>query len=208
MISINSQYIIYIIIYIIICFIISPILPFKYDIIINKRKIPKNHNRGFLPPQLYPLYTSPSPSPPPSIPPLSKHRQSFMSKMSSVNSFTPPDLLHLPTPRLKVLFAGAKAASTDRDVTDAFVSLYEDMKIMRLGGDIMFNYLIKQAEISKGKTHISLTDVEDTVGRTLTEGEIEAGVGVFEVVDIDGDGVVTREEVSGWRAKRQQQQEL
>jgi len=128
--------------------------------------------------------------------------------MSSVNSFTPPDLLHLPTPRLKVLFAGAKAASTDRDVTDAFVSLYEDMKIMRLGGDIMFNYLIKQAEISKGKTHISLTDVEDTVGRTLTEGEIEAGVGVFEVVDIDGDGVVTREEVSGWRAKRQQQQEL
>lgn len=79
----------------------------------------------------------------------SPYQIQFQSKISALNSFSSYDLLNLKKPSHARLFLGARAASTEPLVIKAFSALYEDMSVLRLGGNMMFSYMMTRGEGTK-----------------------------------------------------------
>ncbi|GMH56007.1 hypothetical protein TrRE_jg7296 [Triparma retinervis] len=115
--------------------------------------------------------------------------------MSKISSFTDSDLLLLPSPRMRSLFLGARSASLSPSVVLAFAALYEDMKVLRLGGDMIFGYLTRQADKSREEIERQRRGIGEGVGRVVSEEEVKAGFSVFEGIDVNKDGEISREEL-------------
>ncbi|GMH64634.1 hypothetical protein TL16_g04009 [Triparma laevis f. inornata] len=126
----------------------------------------------------------------------SPYQIQFQSKISALNSFSSYDLLNLKKPSHARLFLGARAASTEPLVIKAFSALYEDMSVLRLGGNMMFSYLMTRGEESKTKTDLERTNLESQYHRTITKEEFLSTHSLFRAIDVNNDSVLSRAELS------------
>ena len=69
------------------------------------------------------------------------------------------------------------------------------MKVLRLGGDMIFGYLTRQADKSREEIERQRRGIGEGVGRVVSEEEVKAGFSVFEGIDVNKDGEISREEL-------------
>ena len=71
----------------------------------------------------------------------SKREQKFRSLMTDLTKYSDSEMEAIRSSRVRSIMYGAKAASMNPKVVDAFVVLYEDLAPLRIAGNMIFNYL-------------------------------------------------------------------
>lgn len=110
-------------------------------------------------------------------------------------------------PRLQRLLVGVVAGARERKVVDAFTVLYEDFLLLRLGGDLIFNVLddkLRAAVVAQQRRAALGISDEGTRHWTgvragavpgASESELRAAKALFELIDADGSGRLSKDEV-------------
>lgn len=128
------------------------------------------------------------------IPPLdpenqSKAEQEFYSMMRRFSGFTPRDIASVSSYRYRALFEGVAAGATEPQVIKAFAVIYEDLLPVRVGGRIIFKRLAQIMESSIERRD-SVDETLQSVAGFTTE-EIDEGRRAFAILDVDGEGELT-----------------
>ena len=124
------------------------------------------------------------------------HEIQFQSKIDKLCSYSDYDLIHLQKDSHVNLFKGARAAATEPLVLRAFSVLYEDMSVLRLGGNMMFNYLTARGEESKKRVDAEREQLSKQLNKDITEEEFVEKLSVFNAIDVNKDSVLSREELA------------
>ena len=139
-----------------------------------------------------------APAPANAIPPIdpktqTKVEQEFYSMMRQFSSFTPRDIESVADYRYRALFEGVAAGATEPQVIKAFAVVFEDLLPVRLAGRIIFKRLAQVMESSIEK-RISVDNTLQNVAGFTTE-EIDEGRKAFMILDVDGEGELTIEQL-------------
>ena len=124
------------------------------------------------------------------MPTPSPRNPKFQAMMTRVGSYSPAQLTSIDDVRLRSLLRGVATAATTPEVLASFEVLYEDFLPIRTAGSFMFDALdVKVQQASK-----KLDEVRESIG--ASEEEADAAAQVFSVMDADGNGKLTVDEVA------------
>lgn len=140
------------------------------------------------------IIEAPPPPPENAIPPIdpktqSKLEQEFYAMMRQFASFTPRDIESVTNYRYRALFEGVVSGATEPQVIKAFAVVFEDLLPVRVAGRIIFKRLAQVMEASIEK-RISVDDTLQNVAGFTTD-EIDGGRRAFMILDVDGEGELT-----------------
>jgi len=141
------------------------------------------------------LSTDISDAPDNGIPPIdpetqSKVEQEFYAMMREFSNFAPRDIASVANYRYRALFEGVAAATTEPQVVKAFAVVFEDLLPVRVAGRIIFGRLKQVMEASIEKR----VDMDKKLAG-FTTNEIDEGRRAFSILDIDGEGELTIEQL-------------
>jgi len=74
----------------------------------------------------------------------SKREVQFRELMDGIVQHSDEEIELIKSKRNRAIFNGAKAASQNERVVDAFIVLYEDLAPLRIAGNMIFSYLTAQ----------------------------------------------------------------
>lgn len=139
------------------------------------------------------------------LPKVSAKAARFEAMLERCRQYTAFELAALrEQPRMQRLLTGVIAGARDVDVVRAFTVLYEDFLPLRLGGDLIFNILddrlqaavaARNAAILRGEHDGEVCAVEPTSTQCEEETQLSAAKALFDLVDSDGSGELSRDEV-------------
>ncbi|GMI58068.1 hypothetical protein ScalyP_jg6014 [Parmales sp. scaly parma] len=122
----------------------------------------------------------------------SKREVQFRELMDGIVQHSDEEIELIKSKRNRAIFNGAKAASQNERVVDAFIVLYEDLAPLRIAGNMIFSYLT--AQISAAVEEFE-KDNKQLIG-SMSAGTIKLGRAAFKELDRDKSGVITRDELS------------
>jgi len=135
------------------------------------------------------------------IPPIdpksqSKVEQEFYAMMRKFASFTARDISSVSNYRYRALFEGFAAGATEPQVIKAFANIFEDLLPVRVAGRIIFKRLLQIMESSIEKRDYVDEKLQSMVG--LTTDEIDEGRRAFMIMDLEGEGELTIDQLVDW----------
>jgi len=132
------------------------------------------------------------------IPPIdpatqSKVEREFYTMMRQFSNFTPRDIAAVANYRYRALFEGVAAATTEPLVIKAFTIVFEDLLPVRVAGRIIFGRLGQVMEASIEKRDYLDQKLKNVAG--FTTDQIDEGRRAFSILDVDGEGELTIEQL-------------
>jgi hypothetical protein len=119
-----------------------------------------------------------------------KASERFEAMLAEFRTHSDADLNLVTSPRFRGLLTGTSAAINDKQVTQAFKVLYEDLGPIRVAGDLMFSKL--EREVAKSKASDGAGNVR-ALGRD--DACVVAARKIFDTVDADASGTVSSTEL-------------
>ncbi|KAL1498705.1 hypothetical protein AB1Y20_014016 [Prymnesium parvum] len=121
---------------------------------------------------------------------VSQATQRYESMLARFREHSAADIELVSSPRHRALLRGASAAIDDEAISAAFRVLYEDIGPVRVAGDLIFQKI--DGVVSQSKRTSEAASVR-ALGRT--EECVVAARAVFDAVDADASGSISKEEL-------------
>jgi len=113
--------------------------------------------------------------------------------MRQFSNFTPRDIAAVANYRYRALFEGVAAGATEPQVIKAFAVVFEDLLPVRVAGRIIFGRLGQVMEASIEKRDYLDKKLQNVGG--FTTDQIDEGRRAFSILDVDGEGELTIEQL-------------